>query len=186
MGVNKISIENNVKDWVANYIEEEFEFREHQFECIVNIIKSILDNPETNYICEAPTGSGKSLINIISAGVLAEYYNMTSYILVSDLFLWEQYDKFIQNHKKLHFGSIKGQTGNYTCALNKEDIRKMTPREWARLQGFPDSFKLILSDTHLYKQFGNSVVVPLMTDVAGLIVNKLKELDEGKNDGYSI
>ena len=137
MGVNKVSIENNVKDWVANYIEEEFEFREHQFECIVNVIKSILDNPETNYICEAPTGSGKSLINIISAGVLAEYYNMTSYILVSDLFLWEQYDKFIQSHKKLHFGSIKGQTGNYTCALNKEDIRnadcKMAGISWGAL-----------------------------------------------------
>lgn len=137
MGVNKISIENNVKDWVANYIEEEFEFREHQFECIVNVIKSILDNPESNYICEAPTGSGKSLINIISAGVLAEYYNMTSYILVSDLFLWEQYDKFIQDHKKLHFGSIKGQTGNYTCALNKEDIRnadcKMAGISWGAM-----------------------------------------------------
>jgi len=137
MSVNKISIENNVKDWVANYIEEEFEFREHQFECIVNVIKSILDNPELNYICEAPTGSGKSLINIISAGVLAEYYNMTSYILVSDLFLWEQYDKFIQDHKKLHFGSIKGQTGNYTCALNKEDIRnadcKMAGISWGAM-----------------------------------------------------
>ena len=137
MGVNKVSIENNVKDWVTNYIEEEFEFREHQFECIINVIKSILDNPETNYICEAPTGSGKSLINIISAGVLAEYYNMTSYILVSDLFLWEQYDKFIQNHKKLHFGSIKGQTGNYTCVLNKEDIRnadcKMAGISWGAL-----------------------------------------------------
>ena len=137
MGVNKISIENNVKDWVTNHIEEEFKFREHQFECIVNIIKSILDNPETNYICEAPTGSGKSLINIISAGVLAEYYNMTSYILVSDLFLWEQYDKFIKDHKKLRFGSIKGQTGNYTCALNKEDIRnadcKMAGISWGAL-----------------------------------------------------
>lgn len=137
MVVNKISIENNVKDWVANYIEEEFEFREHQFECIVNVIKSILDNPETNYICEAPTGSGKSLINIISAGVLSEYYNMTSYILVSDLFLWEQYDKFIKQHKKLKFGSIKGQTGNYTCSLNKEDIRnadcKMAGISWGAM-----------------------------------------------------
>ena len=137
MSVNKKSIENNVKDWVANYIEEEFEFREHQFECIVNIIKSILDNPESNYICEAPTGSGKSLINIIAAGVLADYYGKTSYILVSDLFLWEQYDKFIQKHKKLQFGSIKGQTGNYKCALNKEDIRnadcKMAGISWGAL-----------------------------------------------------
>ena len=50
--------------------------------------------------------------------------------------------------------------------INKEDIRKMTPREWARLQGFPDSFKLVLSDTQLYKQFGNSVTVPVIKAIA--------------------
>ncbi|SFW22837.1 DNA (cytosine-5-)-methyltransferase [Ruminococcus flavefaciens] len=55
--------------------------------------------------------------------------------------------------------------------------RKLTPRECARLQGFPDSFKIPVSDTQAYKQFGNSVVVPLITDVAGLIVKKLKKLD---------
>ena len=46
--------------------------------------------------------------------------------------------------------------------INKEGVRKMTPREWARLQGFPDTFKLELADTHLYKQFGNSVTVPVI------------------------
>ncbi|WP_295088953.1 DNA (cytosine-5-)-methyltransferase [Ruminococcus sp.] len=55
--------------------------------------------------------------------------------------------------------------------------RKLTPRECARLQGFPDSFKIPVSDTQAYKQFGNSVVVPLITDVAGLIVKKLRKLD---------
>ena len=50
--------------------------------------------------------------------------------------------------------------------INKEGIRKMTPREWARLQGFPDSFKLTLADTHLYKQFGNSVSVPVIRAIA--------------------
>ena len=55
--------------------------------------------------------------------------------------------------------------------------RKLTPRECARLQGFPDDFKIVVSDTQAYKQFGNSVVVPLMTDVAGLVVRKMKELD---------
>lgn len=50
--------------------------------------------------------------------------------------------------------------------VNKMGIRKMTPREWARLQGFPDTFKLVLADTHLYKQFGNSVSVPVITAIA--------------------
>lgn len=50
--------------------------------------------------------------------------------------------------------------------VNREGIRKMTPREWARLQGFPDSFKLELADVHLYKQFGNSVTVPVIKAIA--------------------
>ncbi len=50
--------------------------------------------------------------------------------------------------------------------INKEDIRKMTPREWARLQGFPDTYKLVLADTHLYKQFGNSVSVNVIEAIA--------------------
>ncbi len=55
--------------------------------------------------------------------------------------------------------------------------RRLTPRECARLQGFPDEFKIPVSDTQAYRQFGNSVVVPLMEDVAGLMVKKMKELD---------
>jgi DNA (cytosine-5)-methyltransferase 1 len=47
----------------------------------------------------------------------------------------------------------------------------MTPREWARLQGFPDSFRLPLADVHLYKQFGNSVTVPVIRSIA----KKIKE-----------
>ena len=55
--------------------------------------------------------------------------------------------------------------------------RRLTPRECARLQGFPDDFKITVSDTRAYKQFGNSVVVPLMTNVAQLVTEKMKELD---------
>ena len=59
--------------------------------------------------------------------------------------------------------------------INEESIRKMTPREWARLQGFPDSFDLPLSDTHLYKQFGNSVTIPVIESIAG----EIKKILEG-------
>lgn len=60
---------------------------------------------------------------------------------------------------------------------NKMNPRRLTPRECARLQGFPDDFIIPVSDTQAYKQFGNSVVVPLMTNVAKLIVTKMRELD---------
>lgn len=58
-----------------------------------------------------------------------------------------------------------------------QNPRKLTPRECARLQGFPDTFKIVVSDTQAYKQFGNSVVVPLMENVAKLIVKELNALD---------
>lgn len=65
-------------------------------------------------------------------------------------------------------------------AQEGKNPRRLTPRECARLQGFPDSFKIPVSDTQAYKQFGNSVVVPLMAEVAKLVVGKLEELDDAK------
>lgn len=59
--------------------------------------------------------------------------------------------------------------------INDEDIRKMTPREWARLQGFPDSFVLKLADTHLYTQFGNSVSVNVIEAIAAQIKSILEK-----------
>jgi DNA (cytosine-5)-methyltransferase 1 len=63
-------------------------------------------------------------------------------------------------------------------AQEGKNPRRLTPRECARLQGFPDSFKIPVSDTQAYKQFGNSVVVPLMAEVAKLVVGKLEQLDD--------
>jgi DNA (cytosine-5)-methyltransferase 1 len=60
--------------------------------------------------------------------------------------------------------------------VNKEGIRKMTPREWARLQGFPDDYKIVVSDAQAYKQFGNSVAVPAIQATAKKIIEKLKYL----------
>lgn len=52
--------------------------------------------------------------------------------------------------------------------------RRLTPRECARLMGFPDNFRIVVSDSRAYRQFGNSVVVPLMTEAARLIVAALE------------
>ena len=50
--------------------------------------------------------------------------------------------------------------------VNRQGIRKMTPREWARLQGFSDDFKFEVADTHLYKQFGNTVTINVIEAIA--------------------
>ncbi|HLV53022.1 MAG TPA: DNA cytosine methyltransferase [Cryomorphaceae bacterium] len=61
---------------------------------------------------------------------------------------------------------IKGQ-------VNRKGIRKMTPREWARLQGFPNSFEIPVADASAYKQFGNSVAVPVIQAIGAKILESL-------------
>lgn len=62
---------------------------------------------------------------------------------------------------------------NIRGKVNREGIRKMTPREWARLQGFPDDFIIPVSDAQAYKQFGNSVAVPAIRAMAGQILKTM-------------
>ncbi len=64
-----------------------------------------------------------------------------------------------REHSLIPSTHIKGE-------INKESIRKMTPREWGRLQGFPDTYVLPLADVHLYKQFGNSVSINVIEAIA--------------------
>lgn len=73
-----------------------------------------------------------------------------------------------RKHSLVPITHIKGK-------INEENIRKMTPREWARLQGFPEDFKLELADTHLYKQFGNSVTINVIEDIATKIMEILEK-----------
>ncbi|MDR0484426.1 MAG: DNA (cytosine-5-)-methyltransferase [Alphaproteobacteria bacterium] len=56
---------------------------------------------------------------------------------------------------------------------NEIEVRKLTPRECARLQGFPDSFKFPVSDSQAYKQIGNSVAVPVVRAIAKEIYRSL-------------
>lgn len=58
--------------------------------------------------------------------------------------------------------------------------RRLTPRECARLQGFPDTFISPVSDGRAYKQFGNSVVVPLVEDIANQVAAELRMVKRGK------
>lgn len=64
------------------------------------------------------------------------------------------------------------EANTYKRVLNNEHIRKMTTREWARLQGFDDTFVFPNADTTTYKQLGNSVSVPVIESIA----EKIKEV----------
>lgn len=62
----------------------------------------------------------------------------------------------------------------------KRSPRRLTPRECARLMGFPDSFRIPVSDTRAYKQFGNSVVVPVLKETARVMRPFICETIEGQ------
>ncbi len=110
-------IRNQIIEWASKHLGDSFVFRKHQVETIEDIISNIVNKTHHTHIIEAPTGSGKSLLCIIAAGVLADYYDKKSYILCSDLYLYSQYEDFIRLNR-LDFGALKGQTGNYYCDKN--------------------------------------------------------------------
>ena len=108
--------------------------------------------------------------------------------------LWEYLQAYAAKHKEKGNGfgyglaDLNGTTRTLSARYYKDgseilipqrnkNPRKLTPRECARLQGYPETFKIPVSDTQAYKQFGNSVVVPLVTQIAGLIKAEMDRLD---------
>jgi DNA (cytosine-5)-methyltransferase 1 len=63
---------------------------------------------------------------------------------------------------------------NIRSPINAENVRRMTPIEWERLQGFPDNWTEGVADTHRYRLLGNSVSVPVVHAVAKAVVRELK------------
>ena len=133
----------------------------------------------------------KPVLSDILEKDVEEKYTLTDH-------LWEYLQSYAEKHKAAGngFGFGLTPTDGITRTLSAryykdgseilipqdgKNPRRLTPRECARLQGFPDSFKIPVSDTQAYRQFGNSVVVPLMTDVAGIVVETLETLDAQEN-----
>jgi DNA (cytosine-5)-methyltransferase 1 len=113
--------------------------------------------------------------------------------------LWAGHQRRKKEHKKKGNGfgySIFDETSGYTSTISAryykdgseilikqegKNPRKLTPREAARLQGFPEDFKIPVSDTQAYRQFGNSVAVPVITALAKAINDALLNVDDGNN-----
>jgi DNA (cytosine-5)-methyltransferase 1 len=64
--------------------------------------------------------------------------------------------------------------------------RKLTPREAARLQGFPENFLIPVSDAQAYKQFGNSVAVPVIQELARIVVKEMEQMEQKKKSYQKI
>ncbi len=64
--------------------------------------------------------------------------------------------------------------------------RRLTPRECARLMGFPETFKIPVSDTQAYRQFGNSVVVPAISAVARIMIPYVMEMSKQEHEELNL
>ncbi|MCW5206589.1 DNA (cytosine-5-)-methyltransferase [Desulfobulbus sp. F5] len=102
--------------------------------------------------------------------------------------LWEYLQAYAEKHKAagngFGFGLVDGTSIARTLSARyykdgseilvsqgkKKRPRRLTPRECARLMGFSDSFVIPVSDTQAYRQFGNSVVVPVIKEVARIMM----------------
>jgi DNA (cytosine-5)-methyltransferase 1 len=106
--------------------------------------------------------------------------------------LWRYLKEYAAKHKKAGNGfgyglaNLEGVTRTLSARYHKDgseilipskgsrNPRRLTPRECARLMGFPDHFSIPVSDTQAYRQFGNSVAVPVVSAIAKEIVRSLR------------
>jgi DNA (cytosine-5)-methyltransferase 1 len=113
--------------------------------------------------------------------------------------LWNYLQNYAAKHKAagngFGFGLVTGSDTTRTLsaryhkdgseiliAQKGKNPRRLTPRECARLMGYPDDYKLVCSDTQAYRQFGNSVVVPVVERIAETVMATLKKPAEQKLD----
>ena len=121
-------------------------------------------------------------------------YTLTSH-------LWNYLQNYAEKHRKkgngFGFGlvDLNGTTRTLSARYYKDgseilipqkgrNPRRLTPRECARLQGFPDDFKIPVSDTQAYRQFGNAVAVPVIEILAEAVVKTLTEKPKRKIPYY--
>ncbi len=144
-------------------------------------------NHDINFEFPQPTGEVTRLGDILEESVDDKY-------TISDT-LWASHQRRKETNKLKGNGfgyCLFDENSEYTSTIsaryykdgseilikqNGKNPRKLTPREAARLQGFPDDFKLVCSDTQCYKQFGNSVPTKMIEEVAKQVIKALKGED---------
>lgn len=146
---------------------------------------------KTNFSFPKPSGKKTRLGDILERNPDPKY-------TISDK-LWEGHQRRKKEHREKGNGfgySMFNEDSEYTSTISAryykdgseilidqkgKNPRKLTPREAARLQGFDDDYILSTSDSQAYKQFGNSVAVPVIKAIAKEIEKALKNLKKLSN-----
>lgn len=157
---------------------------------------AVSDGPRLASILHREDGSEEEGLDdngrfIFSDGKVQKKYTLTDR-------LWQYLQNYAEKHRQAGNGfgcSVVGPTDtSRTLSARyykdgseilisrgaKRTPRRLTPRECARLMGYPEDFRIPVSDTRAYKQFGNSVVVPLITEVAHAMKPGIMHLVKGE------
>jgi DNA (cytosine-5)-methyltransferase 1 len=151
---------------------------------------------KTNFQFPEPIGVKTRLGDILEKKVDDKY-------TLSDK-LWAGHQRRKKEHAEKGYGfgySLFNEDSVYTSTISAryykdgseilieqkgKNPRKLTPREAARLQGYPDDFVIPVSDVQAYKQFGNSVAVPVIKAIAENVVKEMKAMQKKKVSGQKI
>jgi len=128
----------------------------------------------------------KSVADIVEPAVQSEFYynrfsiyNQLKTEIKRKNIIYQWRRAYVRENKSNVCPTLTANMGtgghNVPLILDDKDIRKLTPRECARFQGYPEKyiFPEDIAKAHLYKQIGNSVVVPLIERLANSIVQVL-------------
>ncbi|MDX2015634.1 MAG: DNA (cytosine-5-)-methyltransferase [Myxococcaceae bacterium] len=137
-----------------------------------------------SYAVPELTGDSPKLGTVLEKGEIDPKYTLTPN-------LWEYLQKYAAKHKRagngFGFGLVTPESVARTLSARyykdgaeilvaqpRKRPRRLTPRECARLMGYPTDFKIPVSDWRAYRQFGNSVVVPVVKHVAASVLEALE------------
>jgi DNA (cytosine-5)-methyltransferase 1 len=161
---------------------------------IVGFRNSIFRGKETFQFPQM--GETKFAIKDILEPVVDKKYTLSEH-------LWNYLQEYAKKHKAMGNGfgfgltDLNGISRTMSARYYKDGAeilipqkgkcpRRLTPRECARLQGFPDTFIIPVSDNQAYKQFGNSVVTPLIQAVGKNLVKEILKINEPKKSQVAI
>lgn len=141
---------------------------------------------EQRFVFPAPPLSRPTLVKVLQVETDPKY-QLSAH-------LWEYLQRYAEKHRQLGHGFGFGLVGpddvarTLSARYHKDGSeiliktassrpRRLTPLECARLMGFPESIKIVVSDTQAYRQFGNAVVVPVVQHVGAAILLQTERVE---------
>ncbi|MCK4635400.1 MAG: DNA cytosine methyltransferase [Candidatus Moranbacteria bacterium] len=159
--------QNRERIYIVGFLEQEA-FEKFEFPKKIKLTKTIHDCLENKKIDDKYYYNDKPLYEKLKDDVIKK----------DTVYQWRR--KYVRENKSGVCPTLTANMGmgghNVPIILDSKGIRKLTPRECANFQGFPKSYKLPdIADSHLYKQFGNSVSIPVIKRVAKNIYKALNK-----------